>query len=255
MLFTTYCNTKFFMPKLKAWTVFLIPRADTVLHIYRNNKLSLLTDSLSGTNWKIQMSKWISTICCVSQEEMCTAALCVHQSCMSDHPGDDYATLLLDDISSILCSSSHVPADGGRAGLPQRRPGWTATEANLIQVTKIRLFALLTLVLAQIPTRRDLNRGSVEVCMQSEEGGRFKRVWCTEMSHRGKQCCCSIQRAAPQSMLTMGACTRARKPWRWACSPTVFCYFTFTNFTTSFINFITLRGAKNAFFFPLSLLV
>lgn len=185
----TYCNTKFFMPKLKAEIVLLIPRADTVLYIYRSNKWSLLPDSLSGTHWKIKVSKWISNFCCVSQEKVYTAALCVHQSCMSSHPGDDYATLLLDDIS-IFCSSSHLPA-----GSPQRRPVWTATVPNPIQVTKIRLFALLTLVLGQIPSRRrKLNGGAVGVCMQSEEGRRIKRVWCTEMnvlSHRGKQCCCS----------------------------------------------------------------
>lgn len=52
VLFTTYCNTKYFMPKLKAEIVLLIPRADTVLHIYRNNKLALLTDSLSGDTLK-----------------------------------------------------------------------------------------------------------------------------------------------------------------------------------------------------------
>lgn len=33
MLFATYCNTKFFIPKLKAETVSFLPRADTVLHI------------------------------------------------------------------------------------------------------------------------------------------------------------------------------------------------------------------------------
>lgn len=37
----------------------------------------------------------MSTFRCVSQEKPGTAALCVHQSCMSSHPGDAYATLLL----------------------------------------------------------------------------------------------------------------------------------------------------------------